>query len=140
MLSISLSLMAALGFGVTQIFARLGLQHMQATPGTLLSLSLSTVVTLVIALALHPHEVFDLEWITLLWLLLVGVLSFPLGRLLNFTGVRMAGVSRASPIVGAAPLFAGALAVGFLGESLNVPILLGTLSIIGGLALIMSQE
>ena len=140
MLSISLSLMAALGFGVSAIFARLGLQHMRATTGTLLSLSVSTVVTLVIALGLHPREIFDLEWLALLWLLMAGVLSFPLGRLLNFTGVRMVGVGRASPIVGASPLFAGALAVAFAGEALNVPILLGAVFIIGGLALIMSQQ
>ena len=140
MLGISLSLLAALGFGVTAIFVRLGLQHMRATTGTLLSLAVSTVVTLAIALGLHPREVFDLAWVALLWLLLAGLLNFPLGRLLNFTGVHMAGVSRASPIIGASPLFAGALAVAFAGEALNVPILLGTVSIIGGLALILSQQ
>ena len=66
---------------------------------------------------------------------MAGVLSFPLGRLLNFTGVRMAGVGRASPIVGASPLFAGALAVAFAGEALNVPILLGAVQkqeLVGG--------
>ena len=59
---------------------------------------------------------------------------------MNFTGVHLAGVSRASPIVGASPLFATALAVTLTGEALNVPILLGTVSIIGGLTLILRQQ
>ena len=101
---------------------------------------ISSSVTLIVAFALHTDEIFALSAIAFLWFLAVGALSFPLGRLLNYTGVSIAGVSRATPIVSASPLFAIGLAVTIGGESINAPILLGTLAIIGGLGLILSQR
>jgi len=63
-----------------------------------------------------------------------------MGRLLNYTSVRLAGVSRASPVVGASPLFAIVLAITVGGESIDLPTLLGAFSIIGGLFLVLSQR
>ena len=140
MLGIVLSLSAAVGFGITPVFVRLGLRHLRTTTGTLVSLLVSTALTMTVALSLHSREVLDLAGPAFGWFLLAGLLNFPLGRLLNFTGVHLAGVSRASPIVGASPLFAAALAVTLTGEAFNVPILLGTGAIIGGLTLILRQQ
>jgi len=140
MMGIVLALMAAGGFGSTAVFARLGLEHMRAATGTLFSLIVSSAIAVAIALGLHASEIFGLGGSALAWLAIAGVLSFPLGRLLNYTGVSLAGVSRASPIIGAAPLFATALALSLGGESLSTPILVGTVSIIGGLVLILSQQ
>ncbi len=140
MLGITLGLLAALGFGASAIFVRLGLEHMRATTGTLVSLVVGTVVTLALALVFSWDEVFALSSVALLWLLLAGVINFPLGRLLNFTGVHLAGVSRSTTLVGASPLFATITAVTLGGETVTLPVLLGTLAIIGGLALIVSQR
>ena len=140
MLGIALSLLAGVGFGATAVFARLGLQHIRTTSGTLISLMVSTAIALAIALGLHSREVFGLSGVVFFWFLLAGILTFPLGRLLNYTGVHLAGVTRASPIVGAAPLFATALAVTIGGETVNAPILFGTVAIIGGLGLVLSQQ
>ncbi len=140
MLGIALGLSAAFGFGASAIFARLGLEHMRATTGTLVSLVVGTVVTLALALVFSWDEVFALSSVALLWLLLAGIINFPLGRLLNFTGVHLAGVSRSTTLVGASPLFATIAAITLGGESVTVPVLLGTLAIIGGLALIVSQR
>jgi drug/metabolite transporter (DMT)-like permease len=52
----------------------------------------------------------------------------------------MAGVSKSAPIVGSSPLFATMLAISIGGESINTMIAIGTLSIIGGLAMILSQR
>ena len=101
MTGVLLSLCAAVGFGSSAVFARVGMQHMRATSGALISLVVGSVVTTVIAFAIHSGEIFDLEGVAFLWFLVVGALSFPLGRLMNYTGVRLVGVSRASPIVGA---------------------------------------
>jgi drug/metabolite transporter (DMT)-like permease len=98
------------------------------------------VVTLTLAFAFHSNEIVGLAGIAFLWFLLAGVVNFPLGRLLNFTGVSLVGVSKASPIVGSSPLFATILAVTIGGESISLPILAGTLSIVGGLGLILSQK
>ena len=140
MFGILLGLTSALGFGTSAIFARLGLQHMRPTTGTLVSLIVGSVVTLTLAFAFHSNEIVGLAGIAFLWFLLAGVVNFPLGRLLNFTGVSLVGVSKASPIVGSSPLFATILAVTIGGESISLPILAGTLSIVGGLGLILSQK
>lgn len=140
MLGIVFSLLAATGFGTTAIFARLGLPHIRTTSGTLISLMVSTALTMSIALALHPREIVGLSGAVFLWLALAGALNFPLGRLLNYTGTLLAGVSRASAIVGISPLFAAAFAVLVAGESVNAPIILGTVSIAGGLAMILGKE
>ena len=140
MLGVVLGLSAALGFGTSAIFARLGLEHMRATSGTLISLMVGTVITMSLAFALHWNEIFALGGVAFLWFTLSGVVNFPMGRLLNYTSVSLAGVSRASPIVGSSPLFATVLAITIGGESINAPILLGTLAITAGLALILSQR
>ena len=107
MLGMALALLAGLGFGATAAFARMGPQHMRATTGTLVSLMVGTALTLAIALSLHPSETLGRSRTALLWSFLAGLLNFPMGRLLNFTGVHLAGVSRASPIIGAKRLFVG---------------------------------
>ena len=140
MVGIVFSLLAALGFGASAVLARLGLQHLRVTTVTLATLVVGATLTMALALSLHASEILNLSGTALLWLLMAGMASPLLGRFLNFTGVHLAGVSRASTIVGAWPLFATALAVTIAGESLNTPILLGTVSIIGGLVLILSQR
>ena len=140
MLGVILGLSAALGFGSAAVFARIGLQRMRATTGTLISLIVGTVITMTLAFALNSPEIFALGAAAFLWFLLAGVLQFPLGRLLNFTSVALAGVSRSSPIVGSSPLFATVLAITIGGESITLPILAGTISITSGLALILSQR
>ncbi len=140
MLEVGLGLCAALGFGTSPIFARLGLRYMRPTTGTLVSLIVGTAITMSLALLFHLEEVFALSGFAFVWFLLSGVMNFPLGRLLNFVSVDMAGVYRATPIIGASPLFATALALTVGGESINAPTLLGTLSIIAGVMVVLSQR
>ena len=116
------------------------MQYMRSTSGALASLLVGTFIMLVIAIALHPGEVFSLRGVVLLWLLLSAIINFPMGRLLEYTGGRLAGISRASPVVGSSPLFALALAITFRGESINLPTLLGTFLIVGGLLLVLRQR
>ena len=140
MLGVVLGLSAALGFGSSAIFARLGLQYMRSTSATLASLMVGTAITMVLAFALRSSEIVDLGLIAFAWFLLLGLITFPLGRLMNYTGVSMAGVSRAAPIVGASPIFATILAVTVGGETINLAMLMGTISIIAGLVFILSQR
>ena len=140
MIGVALALIAAVGFGATAFFARIGVQYVGAGPATLVSLTVSTVVTLAITVAFQPVELVRITGTALVLAFVVGLLSYPTGRLLSFTGVRLVGVSKSSTIVGAAPLFATATAVAFAGESVSIPILLGSVSIVGGMSLILSQQ
>ena len=140
MLGVALALSAAAGFGTAAVFARLGLQHMRSTTGTLVSVIVGTVIVMTLALIIHWDAILALAGVAFLWFLLSGSINFPVGRLLNFTSVRLAGVSRSTPIVGSSPLFATALAVTVGGESVNASLLVGTFAIIGGLTLILTQR
>ena len=140
MLGVALALSAAAGFGAAAVFARLGLQHMRSTTGTLVSVIVGAMIVMTLALIIHWDAIFALAGVAFLWFLLSGSFNFPVGRLLNFTSVRLAGVSRSAPIVGSSPLFATALAITIGGESINAPMLAGTFAIIGGLTLILTQR
>ena len=140
MTGIIFSLLAASGFAATAVFARTALQRMSAPYGTLLSLFVSTVAAMAIAAILHPDELLGIGVVALGWLFLVGFLNFPLGRMFNYTSVTMVGVSKASTVVATSPLFATILAVIILGERVSPITLLGTVAVIGGLALTLNQK
>ena len=140
MTGIVLSLLAAMGFGATAVFARVGLQGMSTRYGTLISLAVSATAAMAIAAVLHPGEIVGLGAVSLGWLFLVGLFNFPVGRMFNYMSVRLAGVSKASTVVATSPLFATGLAVVILGESVNAVTLAGTASIIGGLALTLYEK
>ena len=135
-----MALAAAVGFGATAVFARLGMRHVSTSSATLMSLIVSTLITLAIAAALHSRGILEIGKVALFLCFLVGLLFYPMGRLLNFAGVRLARVSRASTIVGASPLVATGLAVAVDGESANFWLLAGAISIVGGLSLSLSQQ
>ena len=140
MTGIVFSLLAASGFAATAVFARTALQRMSSPYGTLLSLFVSTIAAMTIVAFLHPDEILGLGIVALGWLFLIGLCNFPLGRMFNYTSVRMVGVSKASTIVATSPLFATVLAVIFLDESVSAISFVGTVAVIGGLALILNQE
>ena len=140
MLGAALALTAALGFGASAVFARIGLQYMRPTTGAFVSLLVGIVITLTIAIAFHWDDILALSGVAFAWFLLSGTLNFPLGRLMNFTSVNKIGVARSAPIVGASPLFAAILGVTVGGETMNLYIFAGTLIIIGGITLIVGQK
>jgi len=63
----------------------------------------------------------------------------PILRFLTYAGIHYVGAAAGTTLRGAHPLFSTSLAILFLGESLNLPILLGTISIVVGVALISWQ-
>ena len=140
MLGVALSLAAALGFAGSAVFARIGLQHVRPTTGTLVSLLIGIGFTLSLSIIFNRREIMALSGIAFLWFFISGVINFPLGRLLNYTGVSKIGVSKSTPIVGSSPLFAAMLAITVGGETINAFIMIGTLAIIGGVALIVGQR
>jgi drug/metabolite transporter (DMT)-like permease len=89
---------------------------------------------------MDSQALFAVSPSTILWFVLLGLIQFPGGRFLNYTGIRLAGVARATSISGTSPLFAALLAILFLGEQVTSSIVLGTVAVAAGLALVMSQR
>lgn len=139
-LAILFALLAATGWGSSSVLARVGMQHMGSSTGTAISLASGVILIGAIAFAIYGREVFALSPVALLWTIVLGVLSYPMGRLLNYTGLRLAGVGRTEPILSGAPLAAITLGLLAGGESLNLPLALGILSIVAGVVLVVSQR
>lgn len=139
MLAVGLSLIAASGFGVTAVLVRVGLERVRPTTGVLISLATSSALTMAVAFSLHSEEILDLKAFAFVWFALAGLANFPLGRLLNFVSTRIIGAAKSSPVIGAAPLVSVGLVVTIGSETLNLPILVGTFAVIGGLAIILSE-
>mgnify|MGYP001320862773 CR=1 FL=1 len=93
-----------------------------------------------ITFTIYGNEMFALPAAAFAWFALLGLINYPLGRFLNFTSVRLAGVARASPILASAPLVAVALGVVLGGEALTPFIALGGAIIVGGVVLIVSER
>ena len=137
-LAILFALLAATGWGASAIFVRLGLQNISSTTGTALSLATGTLLIGAIAFAVHGPDDFAISSTAIGWIALLGLLNYLLGRFLNFNSIRLAGVSRAAPLLAAAPLVAVTLGVLVGGETLEPLIALGTLVIVGGVVLIVT--
>ena len=140
MLGILFALTAAMAWAAGAIFARLSLLHLRSSTGTIVSLIVGVAVVMSLVLLFYRDYVGALSGAIFLWFALSGLLQSLLGRFLNYSSVQRIGVSRALPIIGAAPLFATLFAVLFTGEQLTLPLLAGTTAIIGGVALIVSSQ
>ena len=138
-IGILFALSAAVGFGATAFFARLSVQHMRPTTGVIVSLVVGVICTSVFVVAMDGTEALSLEWTQFALLFLAGLASFVGGRLLNFVAVSKIGVARSSPVVGASPLFAVALAILLLGETPNLTVAVGTIFIITGVVVVLSR-
>ena len=140
LLGIPLALLATIGWGTSAIFVRLGLQHVRTSAGLLVSMLAGILLVGVIAIPLHWEEIVALSLVAFGWFGVMGLINFVLGRQLNYHGLRLAGVARAMPVLSTAPLFATAISIAFLGETVNLLTLLGTGAIVTGIALVVSQR
>ena len=132
--------LASTSWAAGACFARVGMQQVGSRTGTFISLVAGFVTISVVAWGIDSRALFAVSGSTILWFALLGLIQFPGGRFLNYTGIRLAGVVRTTSISGTSPLFAALLAILFLGEQVTSSIFLGTVAVAMGLALVMSQR
>ena len=130
------ALTAAFAWGTDSVLAREGLRKVPPALGTFISLCASLIVCL-IALAISGPSAYP--WHGVLWLLLVGVCNFLVGRQCNFRSTQRLGAARASSLIATSPLFSVALAVLFTGERLTLPLLAGVVLTVSGVVLIVRR-
>ncbi len=141
MLGIVLAITAAFCWSIGAVFARLGLQGgLRASTGTLISSISSLLLLGTLALVINFDDVVNLLPLALVWFGLIGIVNYVMGRQFNYLSIKRIGVSKATPLFASAPLFAMVLAVIFLGEAVNLPIIIGTLIIVGGLYLVVTSQ
>ncbi len=103
--------LAATSWVAGAVLARIGMQHVGSTTGTFISLAAGLVNISAVALGTDSRALLAVSQSTILWFVLLGVIQFPGGRFLNYTGIRLAGVARVTTISGTSPLFAVLLAI-----------------------------
>ena len=131
-----IALGAALSYAISGIAAKRGLRY--STPVTVTLVSVAIHATLLWIALLIFRGVPMLPWGVLLLFVLSGLIQ-PILRFLTYAGIHYVGAAAGTTLRGAHPLFSTFLAILFLGESLNLPIVLGTVSIVAGVALISWQ-
>lgn len=133
------SLVAAVGWGIGPIFAKLGMASGgRSTQATLLVLLVGAVVFWIstVSQAGGLRVFTGVRLTTILLFVASGVFGSSLGWLLWFYAVDEVGASVGNVVFYTQPMFAALLAVLFLGERLTVGILVGILLVFGGVALL----
>ena len=135
MLPILLAAVAALGFGSSSVFARLGMQGIRPIPSALISAIASFLPSLLLAVVFAYSDLRSLPPVAFLWFFGNGVLTFLGGRAQTHLAINLIGASRAGPFIGSSTLFTALFAITLGGESLHPVVALGTAGVVGGLLL-----
>jgi drug/metabolite transporter (DMT)-like permease len=133
MLAVGLSLLAGLGFASTAIFARVGMQGVKPLPAAFISVAVSFLPAIILALLFAMPDIRALPPAAYLWLLGLGALNFLGGRSQIFLAINLVGASRSSVIGGASVVFSTIFAVTLAGESPHWVLLAGIAAVIVGL-------
>jgi drug/metabolite transporter (DMT)-like permease len=124
--AVALAIASAALFGAMTVALRLALRGLDDTRGATLATVITAFAVALVAAAVHP----DLRGA---WpFLLAGVLAPGVSQILFTLAVREVGASRTSVVVGGAPLIAVLLALVFLDEPLQAPLVLGAIGIVAG--------
>jgi O-acetylserine/cysteine efflux transporter len=140
-LGIVLALIATVGWGSGDVFARKAMFGASAVTVLASMIALSAISLAIVTLIREGAGAFtavDLRFIGLV--IVMAALTWVTGNLLYFHGMQRAGVIIAAPILGAAPLVAVALAVVFGGEEPNVWVFVGGALIILGVGILLTDR
>ena len=125
-------LIAALCFGLNAVLVRKALRH--TTPATA-TISVAAVQTLILStLLVFDLPAFNLE--AVVYFIVAGFLAAILGRTFNYMSIEKLGVPVSTSLVGTNPLWAMILGVVFLGETVTLSTISGSILVVVGVALI----
>ena len=131
-----IALTAALSYAISGIAAKRGLRY--STPVTVTLISVAIHATVLWIALLIIRGVPAVSWYVLFLFVHSGLIQ-PILRFLTYAGIHYVGAAAGTTLRGSHPLFSTSLAILFLGESLNLPIALGTVLIVAGIAIISWQ-
>ena len=122
--------MASFFTALSSVMATRGMKDSNPDTANLLLTGIQTVVLTGILFLDFPQ----LNWGALAWFALSGICASFLGRLLTLTSYKRIGVSAGSAVVGTSPVMTALLAIFFLGEPLVLPVVLGAVLVVLGIA------
>jgi len=136
-LAITFALLSALGFACGNVFILIGMQRIAPRAATFWTVLTGAVLLTAMAFALNLSEIKSLKLSTLGWFALMGLMAYPLARVLQNTAINMVGASRAAPMASVQPLVAFILGMLLLGERPNLLVTAGTPVIVAGLLMVV---
>ena len=137
LLAVAFAFLAACGFASGNVLVRIGTQRTPAPTAALLTVLSGMVLILSLALLLNMDDIKSLSKEAMAWIVLMGIMAYPMARLFLIIGISMVGASRAVPMSGIQPVIAFTLGVILLGERPNLLITVGTPIIVAGLFLVI---
>ena len=142
LLGMTFALLAALSWGSSDVFARRAMAHMPISVLMVMSMVIILLGTGSLALLTSGVSAFTgLSPVFFGWVALMAVFGYITGVMLQFLGLRTAGVGLVAPIIGGAtPLFALLLAVTLGSERPSLATVAGALIIVTGIVLIVSDR
>ena len=140
MIPVLMALIAATGFALNAIFARLAGRRIAVLTGSGMAVLASLPLALIPALILDLPALARIPVAGFLWIVLLAFIGYPLAQSSNYASTSRIGAARASPLFASSPLWSTVLAVIFLGERPNGLIIGGTLAIVAGIILIVAER
>lgn len=135
--AVAFAFLAACGFASGNVLVRVGTEKVPAPTATLLTVFSGIILIVGLALALRLDEISSLSIEALGWILVLGILGYPMARLFIITAISMVGAARAVPMAGLQPVVAFTLGVILLGERPDLLVIVGTPVIVVGLLLVV---
>lgn len=139
MFAIILAVLAAASWGFSAVLVRMALRDVSTSLGTLVSLFTGFVFTAVLVLIFQWNELLEVTLAGVVVFAIVGILNFPMGRFFNYMAMGRIGVSRSTPILASAPVFAVIIAITMTGERLDLPTVVGAAFIFVGLLITLTD-
>ncbi len=133
MLAVILALLTSLGFGVSAIFAQVGMQGVKPLSATLISMVVSCLLAVPMALIFAWPDISALPPSGFLWLLGLGAVTSLGGRAQQYLAINRVGASRSTVIIGTSAVFAAIFAIAITGERPHFLVALGTAGVVLGL-------
>ena len=135
--AIAFAFLAACGFASGNVLVRVGTEKVPAPTATLLTVFSGIILIVSLALVFRLDEISSLSTEALGWILVLGILGYPMARLFIITAISMVGAARAVPMAGLQPVVAFTLGVILLGERPDLLVIVGTPVIVVGLLLVV---
>jgi len=135
--AVAFAFLAACGFASGNVLVRVGTQKVPAPTAALLTVFSGAVLVGGLALVLNLEEITSLSIEAMGWILVLGIMGYPMARLFIITAISMVGATRAVPMAGLQPVIAFMLGVILLGERPNLLVTIGTPIIVAGLFLVV---
>jgi drug/metabolite transporter (DMT)-like permease len=132
------ALASALSWSVTSLLARALIPHYGSVTINAVRSGVAGVLLVAVVVVLDgPHTLFTMSRATFVQLTVSIVAAIGIGDTVFFESTRAIGLSRAMTIATTYPVGAALLAAAFLDEPLTIPIIVGSLLTLGGIALIV---